>query len=162
MHRYGPVRIVMKERKILVNTRREIGCLNITERTLFIIAVAFGIGICSDSYAAPVSSNMNKFHQDAYYSTVRRSSETQSEEIPKSLPVYILGSRYLFRGLEGTDVYEVQRMLLKLRYRVQVSGYYGYETENAVEQFQMNNNLYKNGMVGITTLQRLRKAADTK
>ncbi|MGN6268176.1 MAG: peptidoglycan-binding domain-containing protein [Ginsengibacter sp.] len=68
------------------------------------------------------------------------------------LDVYLLGSRILYKGCKGTDVREVQIILLKLGYKVSPSGYFDNNTEIAVKNFQDANQLKVDGKVGRTTL----------
>ncbi|KFF27392.1 hypothetical protein IW16_09215 [Chryseobacterium vrystaatense] len=67
--------------------------------------------------------------------------------------MYYLGSRILFKGLEGSDVEELQKKLKKLGYDIIVSGYFGDKTEKAVINFQQNNELKPDGRVGSKTIE---------
>jgi hypothetical protein len=66
--------------------------------------------------------------------------------------VYSLGSRILYKGCKGTDVNELQVILIKLGYKVSPSGYFDNNTELAVKNFQNINQLKVDGKVGSTTL----------
>jgi hypothetical protein len=68
------------------------------------------------------------------------------------LEVYSLGSRILYKGCKGTDVKELQMILIKLGYEVSPSGYFDNNTESAVKKFQNINQLKVDGKVGRTTL----------
>ena len=70
----------------------------------------------------------------------------------EALTYYALGSRILFKGCEGSDVKELQELLLKIGYDVPLTGYFGEKTELAVKAFQKNNELKPDGKVGLTTL----------
>lgn len=69
-----------------------------------------------------------------------------------TLPFYILGSRVLFKGCKGSDVEELQNLLIKLGYKVSANGYFDEATEVAVKNFQTENELKVNGKVGKSTL----------
>ncbi|MGN6195349.1 MAG: peptidoglycan-binding domain-containing protein [Ginsengibacter sp.] len=68
------------------------------------------------------------------------------------LDVYSLGSRVLYKGCRGTDVKELQILLINLGYDVPASGYFDNKTELAVKNFQNINQLKVDGKVGRTTL----------
>jgi len=68
------------------------------------------------------------------------------------LDVYSVGSRTLYKGCKGTDVKELQIILIKLGYEVSPSGYFDNHTESAVKKFQEINQLKVDGKVGSTTL----------
>lgn len=86
-------------------------------------------------------------------------------------PVYADNGRY-FRGTTivgpgswGWRVRYVQRLLRKLGYDLPVygvDGNYGSETELAVRQFQQDDGLLSDGMVGPITLRRMKEAAEFK
>ena len=62
------------------------------------------------------------------------------------------GSRILYRGLRGEDVKELQSKLESLGYDVgPIDGIFGPLTENAVKQFQKDNGLVIDGIVGQET-----------
>ena len=68
-------------------------------------------------------------------------------------------------GMKGSDVKAVQKRLKALGYlktNSQVNGYYGEETEDAVEQFQKRNNLSADGTVGPKTLEKLNSSSAKK
>lgn len=70
----------------------------------------------------------------------------------KSLPYYFLGSRTLFKGCRGTDVKELQQLLIGLGYDIEANGYFGETTKTAVIDFQNSNLLTADGKVGPQTL----------
>lgn len=62
------------------------------------------------------------------------------------------GSRILRRGMRGEDVRELQNKLASLGYDVgPIDGIFGPRTERAVIQFQKNNGLKVDGIVGPQT-----------
>nr|WP_315200644.1 peptidoglycan-binding domain-containing protein [uncultured Flavobacterium sp.] len=63
-----------------------------------------------------------------------------------------LGNRELYKGCQGSDVEELQRLLLQLGYDIIVSEYFGEKTEIAVMKFQKSNELKPDGRVGEKTL----------
>ncbi|MBO4390942.1 MAG: peptidoglycan-binding protein [Lachnospiraceae bacterium] len=67
-------------------------------------------------------------------------------------------SRNLSRNSQGSDVKMIQEYLGKLGYNIGscgVDGIFGRDTENAVKQFQKNNNLECDGIVGPLTFSKL-------
>lgn len=86
----------------------------------------------------------------AYTPTTPNSSTTNST--PKTPTAYLLGSRLLYKGCEGTDVQEVQTMLLNLGYDISVTGYYDDRTVEIVTKYQRDKGLYPDGKVGNNTL----------
>lgn len=58
-------------------------------------------------------------------------------------------------GDEGTDIEELQKRLVELDYMKHATGYFGDETETAVKEFQENNNLSVDGMIGVNTKEAL-------
>jgi hypothetical protein len=67
-------------------------------------------------------------------------------------PYFLLGSRILRLGCIGTDVLDVQKMLLALGYDLEDNGSYDLATEKAVELFQSRHSLRADGEVGPKTL----------
>lgn len=71
----------------------------------------------------------------------------------------------LMFGMSGNDVKSIQTKLKKLGYMSNVTGYFGSETESAVESFQKRNSLGVDGTVGKVTMATLNsskaKAAST-
>lgn len=67
---------------------------------------------------------------------------------------YVLGSRLLKKGSKGTDVRDMQELLLQLGYalpRYGADGEYGSETESAVKAFQKAEGLEEDGKYGDKT-----------
>lgn len=54
-------------------------------------------------------------------------------------------------GLKSSEVYYLNELLEKLKYSVIVSDYFGTQTNKAVKDFQLKNNLVVDGIVGIKT-----------
>ena len=65
-------------------------------------------------------------------------------------------SNALMFGMRGDDVENMQKLLKKLGYMSNVTGYFGEETESAVKAFQKNNSLSSDGMVGAKTMTALK------
>ncbi len=63
--------------------------------------------------------------------------------------------------MENDSVEEVQQLLKDLGYLDKVTGYFGTDTESAVKEFQENNGLTADGIVGSGTLAKL-KSDDAK
>lgn len=55
-------------------------------------------------------------------------------------------------GMGGTDVENMQKLLISLNYLKSADGYFGEATQNAVRNFQQRNNLTVDGKVGAETL----------
>ncbi|MCV9927627.1 N-acetylmuramidase family protein [Flavobacterium sp. LS1R49] len=54
-------------------------------------------------------------------------------------------------GVKSSEVYYLNELLAKLNYSVVVSDYFGVETDKAVKDFQLKNNLVVDGVVGLKT-----------
>ncbi|MCD0465292.1 N-acetylmuramidase family protein [Flavobacterium sp. ENC] len=54
-------------------------------------------------------------------------------------------------GVKASEVYYLNELLVKLNYSVVVSDYFGVETDKAVKDFQLKNNLVVDGIVGLKT-----------
>jgi murein L,D-transpeptidase YcbB/YkuD len=89
-------------------------------------------------------------------STTNYPSSTETKTSPTGLTSHTLGSRLLYKGCEGTDVEELQKLLLKLGYDDIASGYFGDKTEEAVKKFQKRHELNRDGRVGDKTLSTLK------
>ncbi|NLK20489.1 MAG: LysM peptidoglycan-binding domain-containing protein [Epulopiscium sp.] len=64
--------------------------------------------------------------------------------------------RVLRKGMSGSDVYELQSILKVIGYNPgDIDGVFGQKTENAVRDFQRNNGLMPDGVVGSQTYQKL-------
>lgn len=73
---------------------------------------------------------------------------------------YALGDRDLRKGCNGSDVKELQGLLMNLGYNLPKygdDGDFGTETYNAVKKFQKNNGLEVDGIVGELTLVAINK-----
>ncbi len=65
-------------------------------------------------------------------------------------------SRTLSVGMSGNDVYALQERLIELRYLSGVAdGVFGIETQNALIEFQKNNNLTADGNAGSATIKKI-------
>ena len=65
-------------------------------------------------------------------------------------------------GMEGDDVENVQKLLKKLGYMNNVTGYFGSQTEDAVKAFQKRNGLSQDGTVGRNTMNVLTSSSAKK
>lgn len=54
-------------------------------------------------------------------------------------------------GVKASEVYYLNELLVKQNYSVVVSDYFGVETDKAVKDFQLKNNLVVDGIVGLKT-----------
>lgn len=59
--------------------------------------------------------------------------------------------RTIKAGAKSPEVYYLNELLAKLKYSVIVSDYFGTATDKAVKDFQSNNNLVVDGVVGLKT-----------
>lgn len=69
----------------------------------------------------------------------------------------MLPDRTLRRGDDGPDVRTLQKLLNEAGYDVTVDGKYGYETHNAVKDFQRKEGIDVDGSVGPQTRAKFRK-----
>jgi hypothetical protein len=83
---------------------------------------------------------------------------SDSITITNELPYFLLGSRTLFLGCKGTDVKELEELLIALGYEVIVDGFFDAKTKVAVIVFQRLNHLVADGKVGPKTLMTIQKA----
>ena len=60
----------------------------------------------------------------------------------------------------GKQVREVQTLLKKVGYDISTDGIFGYRTKEIVKDFQLNNNLTVDGIVGDNTYSKLKKMAE--
>ena len=80
------------------------------------------------------------------------------EEIEVPSITVSLGSRTLRKGMKGTDVKELQEILINLGYDLGsygADGDFGTKTDNAVRAYQKDNNLTIDGIVGKKTVAQL-------
>ena len=88
-------------------------------------------------------------------------------KVESSIPAntqYVLGGRILKNGMYGTDVRELQTMLIQMGYSCGswgADGEFGDATELAVRKFQRDHNCEVDGEVGPETLAALTKALGT-
>lgn len=83
--------------------------------------------------------------------------ETVTEENETSL-IKKLGSRLLSIGMEGTDVGDLQELLIKKGFKnVKVTTTFDKLTENAVKAFQKSKKITESGIVDVLTLWHLMK-----
>ncbi|RZJ53788.1 MAG: DUF3380 domain-containing protein, partial [Flavobacterium sp.] len=59
--------------------------------------------------------------------------------------------RTIKSGVKSSEVYYLNELLVKLKYSVIVSDYFGVDTDKAVKDFQLKNNLVVDGIVGLKT-----------
>lgn len=125
------------------------------------------------SHASHVSSSVSPSYTPSYPSTptytpttpsrTSGNSNTQTTDQNTSiteettLEQHTLGTRVLKLGMEGTDVKELQELLVNKGYDVKISGFFGDETDRKVKSFQKTNNMSPDGKVGPTTLKALQK-----
>lgn len=67
------------------------------------------------------------------------------------------GPAILKIGKNNGDVWDLQYRLTQLNYNVSIDGIFGYQTYNAVKQFQKNYGLLNDGIVGPNTWKLLKK-----
>ena len=80
------------------------------------------------------------------------------------LLVSVITTNALAIGLElddrGDKVREVQTLLKKVGYDISTDGIFGHNTKEIVKDFQLNNNLKVDGIVGDNTYSKLKKMAE--
>ena len=88
----------------------------------------------------------------------------KADEETYSLLMSSSASKYVVKvGANGTDVEEIQKRLKELGYlTVNVTGYFGTDTEKAVIAFQKNNGLTADGAVGSQTREALYSSSAKK
>lgn len=67
-----------------------------------------------------------------------------------------LGERELYKGCQGSDVEQLQKLLAALGYDIIISEYFGDKTEKAVIQFQKDNELKPDGRVSRITILKIK------
>lgn len=75
-----------------------------------------------------------------------------SKETNGEAASYDLGDRVLYKGCKGGDVKALQKLMVKLGYRLLITGYFGDQTEKEVKKFQKNHKLTPDGRVSSSTL----------
>lgn len=73
-----------------------------------------------------------------------------------------LGDRLLYWGTKGEDVKELQEKLRILGYQISLDGIFGNQTSTAVRQFQQDEKLVVDGMVGTSTVNKLNQKVTEK
>lgn len=63
----------------------------------------------------------------------------------------------LKRGDQSHEVWEIQKMFIDLGYEIPKDGKFGPETETAVKDYQIKNDLYESGAINENTLKKLLK-----
>jgi murein L,D-transpeptidase YcbB/YkuD len=114
------------------------------------------------SHTSHASSSVSPSYNPSTYPTYTPSTGTTKTTTPNTdtltksiLTYYYLGTRTLSLGKEGTDVQELQRLLIKKGYSVPTSGFFDEKTNLAVKSFQKLNGITQDGKVGPTTLKRI-------
>src|SRR6056297_3353704 len=64
------------------------------------------------------------------------------------------------KGDRGIEVKKVQKLLAELGYNIKTDSIYGYRTREIVKDFQFNNGLSVDGIVGKNTYKLLKKTAE--
>lgn len=115
----------------------------------------------SNSSSSTYNGNTSTRVSNSVSTPVKKPTATNSEintlyntNYEKTTPSVImtLGDRELYKGCQGTDVEELQKLLAELGYDIIISEYFGDRTEKAVIQFQKDNELKPDGRVGEKTL----------
>ncbi len=90
-----------------------------------------------------------------------QSTEQQGQELTNQKKdtqiLYKLGSRILKKDMGGTDVAELQDLLIKKGYKIKITAKFDKETESAVKQFQKEKKVEVTGEVDALTLYYLEK-----
>lgn len=114
------------------------------------------------SHSSHASHGSHSSHSSHFSGSTSPPSTPKSPPPPKetikvnppaeTITKYTLGSRTLSKGMEGSDVEELQNKLIKLGYELTASAYFGDYTEAAVLKFQTEHELKPDGEVGQKTL----------
>lgn len=117
------------------------------------------------------SSHRSHYSHVSSYTQPRENEQDSSDEKKKSYDknrtvqpsqnenklLYEFGSRTLKRGMNGTDVVELQEKLNKAGYELKLDGNFGETTEAAVKDFQKKNNIEVTGIVDVVTIYYMKK-----
>lgn len=79
-------------------------------------------------------------------------TKQSADQGTKDQTLYKLGSRTLKRDMTGTDVAELQQLLIKKGYKTKITANYDSTTEDAVKRFQKKKNIRITGEVDALTL----------
>lgn len=113
----------------------------------------------SPSYSEPSYTPMS-IPETPSVKTNRSTTKTQSTPDTytgtTTVEEHVLGTRTLKLGMEGTDVEEMQELLISKGYEVKPSGFFGDETDKKVKAFQKDNHVTPDGKVGPSTLKMLK------
>ena len=116
--------------------------------------IANGGGVCKKKYKLSYNRLAGYGRPDWNMDGVVE-TDAPSKDTSVSTPVeYKLGSRTLLKGFEGSDVKELQELLLKLGYALPkygADGKYGAETMSAVKKLQKAEGLTQDGKYGPKT-----------
>lgn len=66
----------------------------------------------------------------------------------------------LRRGMSGSDVTELQEILIEMGFDIFADGVYGLETEKIIKDFQLSQNLFADGVVGAKTLAKMKEVTE--
>lgn len=86
-----------------------------------------------------------------------QSTGTTTTTIAPPTDTATLGERVLHKGCKGTDVTQLQKLLVARNYKLIVTGNFGDQTEAAVKKFQTNHGITADGIVNAKTLQLIQK-----
>ncbi|MBZ9687855.1 L,D-transpeptidase family protein [Clostridium estertheticum] len=102
-----------------------------------------------------VDSSLYKNNVTVYLNKIYTSNQVKGIVIETQNKQQAIGTTTLKQGDKGNKVKEIQQKLNKFGYKLYVDGDFGSTTYNAVIDFQMKNNLLKDGIVGNLTLRKL-------
>lgn len=89
---------------------------------------------------------------------VEEEKANSSSQEMKNTMIFEFGSRVLKRGMQGTDVIELQLILRKKGYKdIALDGHFGEEVEKAVKEFQKKMEIEETGKADVTTIYFLKK-----
>jgi hypothetical protein len=75
----------------------------------------------------------------------------------QNIMIYEFGSRALWKGHSGTDVVELQNILVRKGYKIQVTGDFNDETDLALKKFQKKHKIDPSGKMDVKTVYYLKK-----
>lgn len=102
------------------------------------------------------NSTINTISNDVKSSGHAEKSKPPKAEIKKNIIAHKKSFNLMRLGCRGENVLSLQKTLLKFGYTINCDGIFGCSTQTAVYDFQKRNNLNRDGIVGVTTFEKLK------
>ena len=104
-------------------------------------------------YSGSTSTSTNKSDTTSEAKkTVKPANESNNQISNEPTLVKKFGSRQLEKGMDGTDVADLQELLFKKGYDIKVTAVYDDKTVAAIKKFQKSKNIDETGKMDILTL----------